>query len=409
KEPEVQPDEGGCTHPSEELGALCPNGCELKSALLKQERNVRPTVAQLKNDILGLSQSSSIIYKYVEGLSNELRERQRQTQDNGNLVNEYTSDLEQHHIYIKQSIDTTFPSSIRHLRGVLDNLRSKIQKLETAITSQNEKCKKPCTVSCSIPVVSGKECEDIFRKGGVRSEMYLVQPSDSFFRPFKVYCDMTTQQGGWTLIQKRQDGSVDFGRRWDDYKTGFGNIAFDVGKGFCETPGEYWLGNDQISQLTKMGPTELLVEMTDWDGNKVLAQYQQFTVQNEASNYMLAVARYQGTAGNSLMEGAPQLFGDNRTMTIHNGMMFSTYDRDNDRWSPGDPVKQCSKEDGGGWWYNRCHSSNPNGRYYWGGQYSRDMTKHGTDDGIVWMNWKGSWYSLKEISMKIRPYFASKR
>lgn len=74
---------------------------------------------------------------------------------------------------------------------------------------------------------------------------------------------------------------------------------------------------------------------------------------------------------------------------------------------PGDPSKQCSKEDGGGWWYNRCHACNPNGRYYRGGAYTKYMAKHGTDDGIVWMNWKGSWYSLKSISMKIRPFFKS--
>lgn len=76
--------------------------------------------------------------------------------------------------------------------------------------------------------------------------------------------------------------------------------------------------------------------------------------------------------------------------------------------NPGDPTKQCSREDGGGWWYNRCHSANPNGRYYMGGAYTKLMAKHGTDDGVVWMNWKGSWYSLKAISMKIRPYFTSR-
>lgn len=75
--------------------------------------------------------------------------------------------------------------------------------------------------------------------------------------------------------------------------------------------------------------------------------------------------------------------------------------------NPGDPSKQCAREDGGGWWYNRCHSANPNGRYYIGGPYTRHMAKHSTDDGVVWMNWKGSWYSLKAISMKIRPFFQS--
>lgn len=36
--------------------------------------------------------------------------------------------------------------------------------------------------------------------------------------------------------------------------------------------GEYWLGNDRISQVTKMGPTEVLIEMQDWTGAKVSPQ-----------------------------------------------------------------------------------------------------------------------------------------
>ncbi|PIO12302.1 hypothetical protein AB205_0076350 [Aquarana catesbeiana] len=146
--------------------------------------------------------------------------------------------------------------------------------------------------------------------------------------------------------------------------------------------------------------------MEDWSGQKVSAQYTAFTVQNEANKYQLSVSGYKGNAGNALLEGASQLKGENRTMTIHNGMYFSTYDRDNDGWLIADPNKQCSKEDGGGWWYNRCHSANPNGRYYWLGHYTFDMTRHGTDDGVVWMNWKGSWYSMKKMSIKIRPFFS---
>lgn len=33
--------------------------------------------------------------------------------------------------------------------------------------------------------------------------------------------------------------------------------------------GEYWLGNDRISELTKSNPTEVLIEMQDWTGAKV--------------------------------------------------------------------------------------------------------------------------------------------
>lgn len=407
KEKEPQPDAGGCTHASEEMGVLCPNGCELKTTLLKMEKNVKTSINELKPQVDELSRSSNSVYNYVNSLSVSLRERQRIIDNNNRVVGDYTDRVEEQHAYIKETVDTFLPSNIRVLQGVLDKIKLKIQKLEKAIQAQKEECKEPCKSKCPIPVVSGKECEDIYRRGGKDSQMYMIQP-DSFYPPYKVFCDQTSQNGGWLLIQNRLDGSVDFGRRWDEYRRGFGNIAFDVGKGHCETPGEYWLGNDRISQLTKMGPTEVLIEMEDWTGAKVHAQYQQFTIQSETSNFVLAVDGYSGTAGNGFLEGSTELFGENRTMTIHNGMMFSTYDRDNDNWLPGDPSKQCAREDGGGWWYNRCHSANPNGRYYIGGAYTRHMAKHGTDDGVVWMNWKGSWYSLKAISMKIRPFFASR-
>ncbi|XP_034021036.1 fibrinogen beta chain [Thalassophryne amazonica] len=403
QEKEVYPDTGGCTHALPELGVLCPNGCELKTMLLKQEQTVKPEVAALKSQVEDLSRSSNTIYDYVNSMSNSLRERQRVMDNNNLVVNQFSDIVEEQHAYIKETMDTFFPSNIRVLQGVLENIKQKILKLEKAIKAQKEQCKEPCQTKCPIPVVTGKECEDIFRRGGKDSQMYLIKPDSS--PPYKVFCDQTTMNGGWLLIQNRLDGSVDFGRRWDDYRRGFGNIAFDVGKGHCETPGEYWLGNERISQLTKMGPTEVLFEMEDWTNAKVYAQYRKFTIQSEASNYVLAVDGYSGNAGNGLLEGSLELFGENRTMTIHNGMMFSTYDRDNDNWNPGDPSKQCSREDGGGWWYNRCHSCNPNGRYYTSGFYTAKMAKHGTDDGVVWMNWKGSWYSMKAISMKIRPFF----
>ncbi|XP_038611005.1 fibrinogen beta chain [Tachyglossus aculeatus] len=401
----IPPDAGGCRHADPDLGVLCPTGCVLQDNLVKQERTVRSAVQDLSNSIEPLSEASSTSFNYMRILKDAWNKREKQVKDNENIINEFSDAVEHHQSYIKEVVENGFPTNIQVLRTVLEHLRNKIQKLESVVTFQTDYCFKPCTVSCNIPVVSGKECEDIIRNGGDTSEMYLIQP-DSTGKPYKVYCDMTTENGGWTVIQNRQDGSVDFGRKWDAYKKGFGNVATnEKDKKYCGVPGEYWLGNDKINQFTKMGPTELLIEMEDWSGAKVKAHYGGFTVQNELNKYQVSLSKYKGTAGNALIEGASQLVGENRTMTIHNGMYFSTYDKDNDGWLHADPRKQCSKEDGGGWWYNRCHAANPNGRYYWGGAYSRDMAKHGTDDGVVWMNWKGSWYSMKKISMKIRPYF----
>ena len=49
--------------------------------------------------------------------------------------------------------------------------------------------------------------------------------------PFKAVC-VFDSQSGWTVIQRRLDGSVDFYRNWTEYANGFGSLS-----------GEYWIGN----------------------------------------------------------------------------------------------------------------------------------------------------------------------
>ena len=39
------------------------------------------------------------------------------------------------------------------------------------------------------------------------------------------YCDAVTDGGGWLVVQRRQDGSVDFNRGWVEYEEGFGNLT----------------------------------------------------------------------------------------------------------------------------------------------------------------------------------------
>ena len=184
---------------------------------------------------------------------------------------------------------------------------------------------------------------------------------------FTVYCDMQSDGGGWTVFQRRQDGSVDFYRGWNDYKSGFGQLT-----------AEFWLGNDKIHRLTAARPSSLRVELEDWKGVRAYAKYGKFTIGDEQVQYRLQVGSYSGTAGDSLV-------------SEHNNMAFSTKDRDNDRLSG----SSCAVTWTGAWWYNDCHYSNLNGKYL--------GNVKGNGKGVDWWYFKGHHLSLKFTEMKLRP------
>ncbi|XP_069711841.1 fibrinogen alpha chain [Phaenicophaeus curvirostris] len=235
---------------------------------------------------------------------------------------------------------------------------------------------------------TGKDCDDIRQKhtSGAKSGIFKIKPAGSN-KVLSVYCDQETTLGGWLLIQQRMDGSVNFNRTWQDYKRGFGSVD---GKG----RGELWLGNENIHLLTQNN-TLLRVELEDWDGNAVYAEYI-VRVGSEAEGYALAVSSYEGTAGDALITGWLE---EGTEYTSHAHMWFSTFDRDQDHWE-----ESCAEMYGGGWWYNSCQAANLNGIYYLGGHYDpRYNIPYEIENGVVWLPFRASDYSLKIVRMKIRP------
>ena len=165
-----------------------------------------------------------------------------------------------------------------------------------------------------------------------QNAVHTIYPYGSANKAVLVKC-VSTYDGIWTVIQNRFDGSIDFFRNWNAYKEGFGSAS-----------GEFWLGNDVIYQLTSRFCFKLKVVLKDRDSSTAYAIYDAFKISNEGDGYRLTIEDYHGDAGDSLYQ--------------HNGMMFSTPDRDNDVYE-----KSCAEITTGAWWYRSCYASNLNGRY----------------------------------------------
>ena len=111
--------------------------------------------------------------------------------------------------------------------------------------------------------------------------MYTIKPDNLL--AFDVFCDQTTKGGGWTVFQKRLNGSVDFYRYWHDYKHGFGDL--------CD---EFWLGLDKIHRLTSDVSNSLRVDLEDFEGKNAYAEYNMFRVMSEKDKYKLILGSYSG-------------------------------------------------------------------------------------------------------------------
>ncbi|XP_041472725.1 fibrinogen C domain-containing protein 1-like [Lytechinus variegatus] len=251
----------------------------------------------------------------------------------------------------------------RTVKYHVDDKRSYGKPGKKSIPVKRKQCETDEKIFPSVVPGQPTDCADIQTLGANVSGVYAIYPG----KHTNVYCDMETDGGGWTVFQRRSDGSVDFGRNWSDYKTGFGSIS-----------SEHWLGNDMIHQLSNQRNYELRVDLEDYDRNTRYANYALFRVDNETLGYKLNVSGYSGNAGDSL--------------GYHSGQMFSTADNKNNGYH-----YNCGRMFNSGWWFKYCYRCNLNGEY-------RHYQGRKTSTGFTWGTWKTE-DSCKMSEMKIRPTF----
>ncbi|CAH1139815.1 unnamed protein product [Phyllotreta striolata] len=181
--------------------------------------------------------------------------------------------------------------------------------------------------------------------------LYLISPGDS--EPILARC-----QDGWTTVQQRRDGSVDFNRNWNEYSNGFGSAT-----------GEHWLGNANLHRLTAANCSRLQINMRDIYGERWQANYDDFRVADYASGFRLFIDRYHGNASDAF--------------AYQNLMEFSTVDNDRDISNT-----HCASNYEGGWWFSHCQHANLNGRY---------------NLGLTWFDSsRNEWIAVADSEMRIK-------
>uniref|UniRef100_A0A8C6S7R9 Fibrinogen gamma chain n=2 Tax=Neogobius melanostomus TaxID=47308 RepID=A0A8C6S7R9_9GOBI len=369
-------------------GKYCPTTCGVADYLFRYLPAISRDLESMGNDLELIANLTTNAEEKVVYMKDSATAALKSSQSEG---------------YIKKSVnmlddvlrfEKTQEQQILELQNVLSSIQRRMVELDKLSSQLKQKCQEPCKDSVDIQTTTGTDCQDIANKGATTSGLYYVRPAAAT-EQFLVYCEIDEYRRGFTVIQRRRDGSVDFNKNWNQYKNGFGHLSPD------DTT-EFWLGNEKIHWLTAVStfspiPTVLRIELVDWEGNKRYADYNMFVLSPEIDMFRLTYGYYMGGDAGDAFGGFD--FGEDpsdKFYTMHNGQQFSTSDKDNDKYDG-----NCALQDGSGWWMNRCHAAHLNGKYYQGGTYTAKDA--GFDNGIIWVTWHNRFYSLKETTMKLIP------
>ena len=214
--------------------------------------------------------------------------------------------------------------------------------------------------------------QDVFKTDGPENGIFDIPDvcgqTNSFIKEIpknQARCDFE-DGGGWTVILRRKKEvpqQVNFNRTWTDYEQGFGDLNT-----------EFWYGLRNIHCLTERVEVELQVEVQQDGGTTQVWKYEYFEIDGPENNFTLHIGQAQGPSSGR------------DSMAYHNGMQFSTKDRNNDKHTS---LNCANSYNGGGWWYKNCIHS-----VLTGGHANRN---------IYWLNGSGATTYFSYVEMKLRP------
>ncbi|XP_060662156.1 microfibril-associated glycoprotein 4-like [Drosophila nasuta] len=260
------------------------------------------------------------------------------------------------HIQVKDQQIQQLSIRLKEYEKQIQDFKIKVAIFKETIKNKDEqilvsdKYKNETRIECKI-ILENSQASDCI---GKLTDIYEIKVPG--IDAFSVPCDSRLAGSGWTVIQRRMDGSVDFNRNWTDYQQGFGDLR-----------GEFFIGLEKLHLITRSQRHELYIYLNN---GEAYARYDNFYIGDEDEFYKIkSIDSYSGSAGDAL--------------SSHRGSKFSTSDRDNDVSS-----NHCGQQYKSGWWFTNCYTSNLNGLY------------NGTNT-FVWRTY--SHYNLKFVQMMIRP------
>eukprot|EP00795_Rhopilema_esculentum_P011179 gene11179-20120_t len=175
-----------------------------------------------------------------------------------------------------------------------------------------------------------KDCAGFVFNETPKDGVFLIQPNSFSSKKLQVFCSFENANDGWIVIQRRVNGSTSFDRLWQEYQQGFGDLQ-----------GNYWIGLDKLNLIAGPGLDAMLridIGLSDSRSDILYAIYNRFAVDDETMNYRLTVSEYNKSST------LPDSLNHGDILKSHNGKMFSTKDKDNDK----DSYKNCALEYTGG-------------------------------------------------------------
>ena len=142
------------------------------------------------------------------------------------------------------------------------------------------------------------------------------------------YCDMETDEGGWTVVMRRSSSNSNFS---------FDRFYYEYEDGFGELGDNFWYGLRLLRDITSRTPHEMRVDMFEHDNDTMSTSHAFYsTFEVEGDDYTLTLGNFTGSDEN-LKDNLIQF--NNRPFVAK---------REKGQFLEEDP---CAERVKGGWWY----------------------------------------------------------